>query len=180
MPPAGWFQQVEYLAARVADGEFPYEDAPLLRSCLPPVLAERYDAPFLAHFARVAGDLSTRVETQPARPSPSCMAEELALVAIADYAEIVAEDELPAGVGEFDGEEEYIEYTMQDDDVRLLWTRFGRRAIVGEVLDYANLDFASWFKPFGNAIHSVAPAPSPSEMARWIAVNSYESESGDA
>jgi hypothetical protein len=106
------------------------------------------------------------------------VAEELALVAIADYAEIMADDELPPSAGTFDGEE-YIEYTMQDDDVRLLWTRLGRRAITIDALDYANLDFESWFVPFGNAAHTIAPAPSVAEIAKWIAINSYEGESED-
>ena len=56
-----WLQLMEYQAAGVARGEFTYEDARLLGACLPPVLAERYDAPFLARFAVVARETSWRV-----------------------------------------------------------------------------------------------------------------------
>lgn len=84
-----WFQLVEYQAAGVARGEFTYEKAPLLQACLPPVLAERYDAQFLARFAVVAGDFVARVRERPMSPQPSCVAEELALLAIADHTAVI-------------------------------------------------------------------------------------------
>ena len=69
---------------------------------------------------------------------------------------------------------------MQDDDVRLLWSRAGRRAIALDALDFVNLDLASWFVPFVNATHPVASMPSPAETADWIKLNSYGPAADDS
>ena len=90
----------------------------------------------------------------------------------------MAPDELLPTVEPFDAEE-YMEGRMQDDDVRLLWSRDGRQAIALEALDFVNLDLASWFVPFHNATHPVAAMPTPAETADWIKLNSYEPEADD-
>ena len=167
-----WIESVEYEAARVAQGTFRFQDTPFLSRCLPPILVEKYDLAFLAHFACVARDLATRVQACPEDPWPSCVAEELALLAIGDQAALMAPDELLPTVEPFDAEA-YLETRMQDDDVRLLWSPAGRQAIALDVLDFVNLDLASWFVPFVNATHPVAAMPSRAETADWIKLNSY-------
>ena len=120
----------------------------------------------------------TRVQACPEDPWPSCVAAELALLAIGDQAALMAPDELLPTVEPFDAEA-YMEPRMQDDDVRLLWSRDGRQAIALEALDFVNLDLASWFVPFFNATHPVAAMPSPADTADWIRLNSYESAADD-
>jgi hypothetical protein len=126
----------------------------------------------------VAGDFVARVRERPMSPQPSCVAEELALLAIADQAAVIGTYELLLSVEAFDAEE-YLESTMQDVDVRLLWDRVGRRAIAHDALDFVNLDFASWFVPFRTAMYPVAPEPSSATIAHWIEVNGYGPESSE-
>jgi len=137
-----------------------------MRLALPPLFLARYDATFAAAFLETTWAVGTKLREAraqgrpyPDEDLPGCVAEELALDAILDGAEVQVDLQADEGIVTPERQEELLEemamlreVAFADRDFEFLFDPSRDGAVedpdLAAQMRFCNLGFADWFSPF--------------------------------
>ncbi len=138
---------------------------------LPPAFGDRYDGTFLLRYLVALDDLCERLLTVQG-PVPGCTAQEIALGAIVDSAEAIAQKS-----GDRAELDDFEEMAFEDLDFRWLYESDGLATIANQKVQAqlrpAYLGLHQWFTPFRDQVLPPAArtqhAPPPPRVKRLLA-----------